>query len=130
MTDAIASWTERKFKRWTFGLWCPPRTSLAFRLFALDYIGTVIMIATIACLVLALQWGGVKYAWHDGPVVATLVVFAVLVPTIVLFEWKLAGPSRILPLGYFVDRSQAGACMCAFFTMFVLLVSTYYLPTF
>ncbi|BGP21155.1 hypothetical protein JCM10295v2_000026 [Rhodotorula toruloides] len=130
MTDAVATWTESKFKRWTFGVWTPARTSLAFRLFALDYIGTVLMIATIACLVLALQWGGVKYAWHDGPVVATLVVFAVLVPIIVLFEWKLAGPSRILPLGYFVDRSQAGACMCAFFTMFVLLVSTYYLPTF
>ncbi|BGP04230.1 hypothetical protein JCM10049v2_000028 [Rhodotorula toruloides] len=130
MTETVASYTERKFKRWTFGLWTPPRTSLAFRLFALDYIGTVLMIATIACLVLALQWGGVKYAWHDGPVVATLVVFAILVPTVVLFEWKFAGPSRILPLGYFVDRSQAGACMCAFFTMFVLLVSTYYLPTF
>lgn len=106
MREDVALYTERKFKRWTLGRWSPPRTSLAFRLFALDYIGTALMIGCIACLVLALQWGGVKYSWHSGPVIAALVVFAVLIPIIVFWEWKMAGPSRILPLGYFLDRTQ------------------------
>lgn len=130
MLEEVGIYTERKFKRWTFGRWCPPRSSLAFRLFALDWIGSVIMIGCIACLVLALQWGGVKYSWHSGPVVAALTVFAVLVPCIIVWEWKFAGPSRILPLGYFLDRTQAGASLVAFFAMFILLTGTYYLPTF
>lgn len=106
MLEEVGIYTKRKFKRWTFGRWCPPRSSLAFRLFALDWIGSAIMIGCIACLVLALQWGGVKYSWHSGPVVAALTVFAVLVPCIIVWEWKFAGPSRILPLGYFLDRTQ------------------------
>lgn len=149
MLEEVGVYTERKFRRWTFGRWCPPRSALAFRLYALDWIGSAIMIGCIACLVLALQWGGVKYSWHSGPVVAALTVFAVLVPCIVVWEWKFAGPSRILPLGYFRDRTQvcrprsisrpsvltlaivqAGASLVAFFAMFILLTGTYYLPTF
>ncbi|GAA5916994.1 hypothetical protein JCM8208_003424 [Rhodotorula glutinis] len=130
MREDVALWTERKFVRWTFGRWSPSRSSLAFRTFALDWIGTVLMLGIITCLVLALQWGGVKYAWSAGPVVACFVVFAVLIPTFVVFEWKLAGPSRIMPLEYFNGRTQVGATLAAFFTMFVLLVATYYLPTF
>ncbi|BGP57253.1 hypothetical protein JCM8202_002830 [Rhodotorula sphaerocarpa] len=130
MREDVRLYTERKFRRWTFGSWCPPQGSFAFRAFALDYIGTGIMIGCIACLVLGLQWGGSKYAWSSGPVVATLVVFAALIPVIIVWEWKFAGPSRILPLSYFVDRTQAGACLVAFFAMFVLLTGTYYLPTF
>lgn len=106
MDRAVAEWTERKIARYTFGRWTTPRSSIFFRIFALDYIGTVLMLGLITCLVLALQWGGEKYAWSDGPVVACLVVFAVLIPILVAFEWKLAGPSRILPLGYFKDRTQ------------------------
>ncbi|GAA5856891.1 hypothetical protein JCM9279_007592 [Rhodotorula babjevae] len=130
MREDVALWTERKFARWTAGRWSPSRSSLAFRTFALDWIGTILMLGIITCLVLALQWGGVKYAWSAGPVVACFVVFAVLIPTFIGFEWKLAGPSRIMPLEYFHGRTQVGATLAAFFTMFVLLVATYYLPTF
>ncbi|TNY23706.1 major facilitator superfamily domain-containing protein [Rhodotorula diobovata] len=130
MQENVAIWTERKFARYTGGRWCPPRASLAFRTFALDWVGTILMLGIITCLVLALQWGGVKYAWSDGPVIASFVVFAVLIPVFVAFEWKLAGPSRIFPLEYFKGRTQIGATLAAFFTMFVLLVATYYLPTF
>lgn len=106
MREDVALWTERKFARWTAGRWAPSRSSLAFRTFALDWIGTILMLGIITCLVLALQWGGVKYAWSAGPVVACFVVFAVLIPTFVGFEWKLAGPSRIMPLEYFNGRTQ------------------------
>lgn len=106
MQENVAIWTERKFARYTGGRWCPPRASLAFRTFALDWVGTILMLGIITCLVLALQWGGVKYAWSDGPVIASFVVFAVLIPVFVAFEWKLAGPSRIFPLEYFKGRTQ------------------------
>lgn len=124
MREDVRLYTERKFRRWTFGSWCPPQGSFAFRAFALDYIGTGIMIGCIACLVLGLQWGGSKYAWSSGPVVATLVVFAALIPVIIVWEWKLAGPSRILPLSYFVDRTQERFLRLAFRVYIVLTSST------
>ncbi|GAA6053549.1 hypothetical protein JCM3770_005189 [Rhodotorula araucariae] len=130
MREEVALWTERKFARYTFSRWRPPRSSLGFRIFALDWVGTILMIGIITCLVLALQWGGEKYAWSDGPVVACFVVFAVLIPVFIAFEWKLAGPSRILPLEFFNSRTQVGATLAAFFAMFILLISIYYLPTF
>ncbi|BGP44235.1 hypothetical protein JCM10450v2_000046 [Rhodotorula kratochvilovae] len=130
MREDVALWTERKFARYTFGRWRPSRSSIVFRSFALDWTGTILMLGIITCLVLALQWGGEKYAWSDSPVVACFVVFAVLIPVFVAFEWKLAGPSRILPLEYLNGRTQIGATLAAFFAMFILLVSIYYLPTF
>ncbi|GAA5917435.1 hypothetical protein JCM6882_008662 [Rhodosporidiobolus microsporus] len=130
MREGVAAYTENKFRRWTFGRWCPPRTSLWFRLFALDYLGTVLMLATITCLLLPLQWGGEKYAWSSGTIGGLFGAFAALFVIMVVFEWKFAGPSRLLPLDYFKDRTQVGACLIAFFVMLLLLVGTYYLPIF
>ncbi|GAA6019033.1 hypothetical protein JCM10207_006294 [Rhodosporidiobolus poonsookiae] len=128
MPEDVAEWTENKFKRYTFGKWVPARTSLAFRLFALDYAGAILMLGTITCLLLALQWGGEKYPWSSGTIGGLLGAFAALVIILVLFEWKLAGPSRILPLSFFKNRTQVGSCLIAFFVMLLLLVATYYLP--
>ncbi|BGP12136.1 hypothetical protein JCM10213_004701 [Rhodosporidiobolus nylandii] len=128
MPEEVAVYTEGKFRRWTLGKWVPARESLWFRLFALDYLGTVLMLGTITCLLLPLQWGGEKYAWSSGTIGGLFGAFGALVLIMVAFEWKFAGPSRILPLGYFKDRTQAGACLIAFFVMLVMLIGTYYLP--
>ncbi|KAK4701852.1 hypothetical protein P7C70_g4376, partial [Phenoliferia sp. Uapishka_3] len=125
---STAAYTERKFARWTFGKWCPPRNSIAFRLGVLDWIGTVLILATITLLLLPLQWGGNKYAWTSGVVIGTFVAFGVLVVLFTVYEWKFAGKSSILPLRFFRNRTQVGACLEAFFLMFVLLLGTYYLP--
>ncbi|GAA5880175.1 hypothetical protein JCM8547_006579 [Rhodosporidiobolus lusitaniae] len=130
MVEEVAVWTENKFRRWTFGKWVPARESLAFRIFALDYLGTVLMLGTIVCLLLPLQWGGEKYPWSSGTIGGLFGAFAALVVIMVLFEWKLAGPSRILPLHMFKDRTQIGACLIAFFVMLLMLNGTYYLPVF
>lgn len=47
---------------------------------------------------------------------------------VILFEWKFAGPTSILPLRLFRNRTQIGACLEAFFVMLVLLLATYFLP--
>jgi predicted small integral membrane protein len=43
-----------------------------------DIFGTIIFLPMIICLLLALQWGGSKYPWHDGRIIALLVIFGVL----------------------------------------------------
>lgn len=59
----------------------PPRKedklSWKQKLLSLDPIGTTLFFPSVICLLLALQWGGVKYAWSSGRVVALLVIFVV-----------------------------------------------------
>lgn len=43
----------------------------------LDPFGTLVFIPGIVCLLLALQWGGLKYDWSNSRIVALLVIFGV-----------------------------------------------------
>ncbi|KAM0544814.1 hypothetical protein ACHAPJ_011644 [Fusarium lateritium] len=54
------------------------RRSFMTTLKGLDPIGTAVFIPSIICLLLALQWGGVKYPWSNARVIALFVVFGVL----------------------------------------------------
>ena len=127
-TAEVIEYTQRKLQRWTFGKLSPSPTSILFRIFVLDFWGTVLMLGTMTLLLLPLQWGGNKYAWSNPIVVGTLCGFGALVIILVIFEWKFTGPSGILPLRFFKNRTQVGACIQAFFMMFCLLLGTYYLP--
>ena len=43
-----------------------------------DPVGTIVFVPAIVCLLLALQWGGTKYPWSDGRIIALFVLFGVL----------------------------------------------------
>lgn len=130
LLEATMIYTEAKFKRYTFGKWKPAHTSIFFRLAVLDWVGSALMLATVTCLLLPLQWGGNKYAWSSGVVIGTFVTFGVLVVTFCVYEWRFAGETSILPLRFFRNRTQVGSCLSAFFLMFTLLLATYYLPVY
>ncbi|KAF1840755.1 MFS general substrate transporter [Cucurbitaria berberidis CBS 394.84] len=59
----------------------------------IDWPGIVMFILGIGCLILAIQWGGTQYAWSSAPVVAPLVVAAVLCIAFFGYEYLL-GPGR------------------------------------
>ncbi|KAL1588251.1 hypothetical protein WHR41_03095 [Cladosporium halotolerans] len=65
-----------------------------------DIFGTLVFLPMIVCLLLALQWGGSKYPWSNGRVIALLVVFAVLLIVFIGIQvWKKENatvPPRIL----------------------------------
>ena len=124
----VIAYTESKIRRWTFGTLSPSPRSMLFRAFALDWWGATLMLGTITCLLLPLQWGGNKYAWTSGIVIGTFCAFGALVIIFVIVEWKFTGPSGILPLRFYKNRTQIGACLQSFFMMFCLLLGTYYLP--
>ncbi|KAH7062488.1 major facilitator superfamily domain-containing protein [Macrophomina phaseolina] len=44
-----------------------------------DLYGTFVFIPAIVCLLLALQWGGSKYEWGNGRIIALFVVFGILI---------------------------------------------------
>lgn len=51
------------------------RLSFGRQILRFDPIGTIIFVPGIVCLLLALQWGGVKYPWNDGRIIALFVLF-------------------------------------------------------
>lgn len=126
--EEVAEFVDRKFQRWFRGHWQPARGSFLYKAFALDYIGMVLLLGLVTCLVLVLQWGGEKYPWSSPTVGGLFGCFAGLIILFVLFEWKLAGPTNILPLRMFKKRTQVGASLEALFAMFGLMLGTYYLP--
>lgn len=44
---------------------------------SLDPLGTMVFVPSIVCLLLALQWGGVKYSWSNGRIIALFVLFVI-----------------------------------------------------
>ncbi|KAL2049759.1 hypothetical protein ABVK25_009982 [Lepraria finkii] len=92
-----------------------------------DPIGTVFFLPCIICLLLALQWGGSKYPWSDGKVIALFVVFGVLAICFVGVQlWKQDNatvPPRIIR-----KRSIAFGCWFVFCLGASFFIFIYYIP--
>lgn len=73
----------------------------------LDPIGTLLIIPSVTCLLIALQWGGARYSWNDGRIIALLVVFAVTLVAFVASQIWL-GDRASLPPKIFTERSVLG----------------------
>ncbi|KAK4546220.1 hypothetical protein LTR36_002357 [Oleoguttula mirabilis] len=92
-----------------------------------DLYGTIVFLPMIVCLLLALQWGGSKYPWHNGRIIALLVIFALLLIVFCAIQvWKK--DNATVPLRVLRQRSVGagawfGATLGAAFFIFV-----YYLP--
>ncbi|KAK3631965.1 MFS sugar transporter [Elasticomyces elasticus] len=92
-----------------------------------DVYGTIVFLPMIVCLLLALQWGGSKYPWKNGTIIALLVLFAVLLVIFVGIQfWKQDNatvPPRVLRQRSVASSAWFGATLGAAFFIFV-----YYLP--
>ncbi|KAI9697587.1 MAG: hypothetical protein M1836_004537 [Candelina mexicana] len=92
-----------------------------------DIIGTVAFLPAIICLLLALQWGGSKYPWSNGRIIALFVIaFLLLIAFVAIQLWKqetATVPPRILK-----QRSIAFGSWFAFCLGGAFFVMVYYLP--
>lgn len=78
----------------------------------LDLPGFSLLLASLVCLTLALQWGGQTKAWSEGPVIATLVLWVSFTLIFVIVEW-LQGLRAIIPLELLKPRiTWANALYC------------------
>ncbi|KAK8915416.1 hypothetical protein H634G_07573 [Metarhizium anisopliae BRIP 53293] len=104
-----------------------PKLSFKEQLMSFDLLGTVLFIPGIVSLLLALQWGGTKYPWKDGRIIALFVVFGVLIAGFLAVQVWLKEKATVPPR-VFLNRTVwscavFGACLgAAFFVM------VYYLP--
>ncbi|KAF7328185.1 putative permeases of the major facilitator superfamily [Mycena venus] len=72
-------------------------------LLQLDLPGFSLLLSSLVCFTLALQWGGQTKPWSDGSVIATLVMWAVLTLAFFTVEW-LQGAYAMVPLGLLKPR--------------------------
>jgi MFS transporter, DHA2 family, glioxin efflux transporter len=73
-----------------------PSTTKAL-LLAFDFPGSIVMMASIICFFLALEWGGISKAWSSLDVFGTLVGFVVLAILWAAIEWKQKERAIIVP---------------------------------
>lgn len=105
----------------------PQTISMAERINRFDPWGTLLFIPAIVSLLLALQWGGSKYEWKNGRIIALFVVFGVLLTGFIAVQsWKQENAT--VPPRVFKTRSiWAGAffsiCLGSSFFILVFYVS-------
>ena len=70
-----------------------PHTGLTFKqkINQIDLGGAFLLICGIVCLLLALQWGGTTYPWHDSKVWGCILGFGLIIAAFIALQFKL-GP--------------------------------------
>jgi MFS family permease len=69
----------------------------------LDLPGFSLLLASLVCLTLAMQWGGQAKSWNEGSVIATLALWVSLTIIFFTIEW-LQGARAMVPLGLLKPR--------------------------
>ncbi len=101
--------------------------SVCERLKHLDLAGCVLFVPACFMVLMALQWGGVKYPWRSATVVGLFVGGGVLVAVFVGWQ-RFMGEYALIPGSVVRRRAVAVACVFAFCQMGGLAVMSYYLP--
>ncbi|KAE9381430.1 putative HC-toxin efflux carrier [Stipitochalara longipes BDJ] len=92
-----------------------------------DLYGTAFFIPAIISLLLALQWGGTKYAWSSWRIILLFVFFAILICIFITIQfWKQ--DTATIPPKMMKKRSMWAAAMFSFCMGSFFLLLVYFLP--
>jgi hypothetical protein len=97
------------------------------RLRELDMIGAGLFIPAIVCLLLALQWGGNKYAWNNSRIIGLFIGFGLLIIIFIGTQLKF-GDQATIPPRILRQRTVAAASGFAAFFGGAIFALMYYLP--
>lgn len=89
---------------------------------SLDLVGFGLFAPAIIQLLLALQWGGTKYAWSSSTVIGLFCGGAATVVVFLTWEY-FKGDDAMIPLSMIRNRIFSASCMTVFFTFASMLVS-------
>ena len=105
------------------------KVPLGKQLRQLDPLGTVLFLASVICLLVALQWGGTKYAWSNWRIVLMLMLFPLLLIAFLGVQiWK--PETATLPIRIIKQRSIAAGFVFSITLQASMLVLTYFIPLF
>ncbi|KAK4164945.1 putative HC-toxin efflux carrier [Cladorrhinum sp. PSN259] len=97
------------------------------KILQLDLLGTSALLPGTVALLLALQWGGLEYAWSDRRVIACLVLgILLLIAFIAIQIWK--PKTAMLPARIFKQRTIVGGSFAAAMVGSHMMIFVYFLP--
>jgi len=97
------------------------------KLAQLDPVGTLVLIPGVVCLLLALQWGGVTYAWNSGRIIALLVVGCLLIVGFGAVQVLMPNTATIPPR-LFKQRSIVAGVWTTLSVGAAMMIFIYYIP--
>ncbi|EFX04201.1 major facilitator superfamily transporter aflatoxin efflux [Grosmannia clavigera kw1407] len=93
----------------------------------LDPLGTLFFLPGIVCLLLALQWGGSKYAWSSWRVIPLFLLFGALMLAFTVVQIMLP-ETATLPGRVITQRSVLAGASFTFFLSASMLTLVYFIP--
>lgn len=98
-----------------------------------DYPGAVLSIATLVCIIMAINFGGTLYAWNSGPIIALFVLAGVLALVFALQQSRpflTKAAHRVFPVAFLKNKEAV--------LLFILMsvcnaggfIPVYYIPTY
>nr|CAG8993152.1 Efflux pump [Penicillium sclerotiorum] len=96
---------------------------------SLDLFGFVLIAPAAIMFMLALEWGGSKYAWDDSVVIGLFVGAAVTFAIFLAWEYR-QGDEAMIPFAMLRSPVVRAAAMTQFFSLGSTLVADYYLAIF
>lgn len=92
----------------------------------LDTLSTVVVVPSVTCLLLGLQWGGIKYGWSDARIISLLLLFGGLFGIFVWLQY-VRGERAMIPSRVIRQRSVLSAMWFGACTNGVLAMTEYYI---
>ena len=89
------------------------RLPLREKLEHMDIIGAATLIASVCCLLLALQWGGTSQPWNSPRIIGLFVGFGLLVVVFGILQWRL-GEKATIPLRVLRQRTVLAGGLFSF----------------
>jgi MFS family permease len=103
------------------------KASLKEKLRKLDFVGFAMFVPTVVMLLLALQWGGHKYAWKSATVIGLICgAVALLVPFLLWEHHK--GDDAMVPFSILLHRSILLSCLFGMTFFGCYIGNVYYIP--
>ncbi|KAI1084278.1 major facilitator superfamily transporter [Whalleya microplaca] len=102
-------------------------TGTAEKIKHLDPIGAVLLIPSVICLVLALQWGGAEFAWGNWRIIFLLVLCGVLAIAFITVQILMPDTATIRP-AVVCQRTVASCFYYSTCTGGAMMVVVYWIP--
>ncbi|KAI9206211.1 major facilitator superfamily domain-containing protein [Polychytrium aggregatum] len=95
----------------------------------IDFLGSVVLIGAVVCILLPVQSGGTEWAWNAPQTIALFIVGGVLAIAFVLIELKFAA-EPIIPASVFMNRSVPIIILMSALLGAAFISLSFYIPVF
>lgn len=105
----------------------PVPAPLKEKILQMDISGMALIVSTVLCYLLAMQWGGVSKPWNHRDVIGTLVGFVFLTIAFIINEWYMNERALLMPR-LLKKRRVWTTCVFTFLASGSYFALIYFLP--